>query len=195
MAFPNTWSDERVDLLKTLWTEGLTCSQIAAQLGHVSRNGVIGKIHRLGLEKRGMKVSQAELFKREQKRKARNASRVIRQREQRQRQRFGEDKPMQELPPAPEPFVGSLNIPFNNLRPFSDLEPNECRFIADGGPDYLACGTLTLDGESYCGHCSGIVYLKPVNISAAERERRSRQATRNWKATEVRLTGAGEAFA
>lgn len=44
-----TWSDDRVELLKKLWTEGFSASQIAAEIGNVSRNAVIGKIHRLGL--------------------------------------------------------------------------------------------------------------------------------------------------
>ncbi len=43
------WTDERVDRLKRLWSEGLSASQIAAQLGGVSRNAVIGKVHRLNL--------------------------------------------------------------------------------------------------------------------------------------------------
>ena len=43
------WSDERVEQLKTLWTEGLSASQIARALGGVTRNAVIGKVHRLGL--------------------------------------------------------------------------------------------------------------------------------------------------
>ena len=47
-----SWTDERVETLKTLWTEGLSASQIAKQLGGVSRNAVIGKVHRLGLEGR-----------------------------------------------------------------------------------------------------------------------------------------------
>jgi GcrA cell cycle regulator len=47
------WTDERVELLKKLWTEGLSASQIAAQLGNVSRNAVIGKVHRLKLSSRG----------------------------------------------------------------------------------------------------------------------------------------------
>lgn len=47
------WTDERVDLLKKLWGEGLSASQIAAQLGGVSRNAVIGKVHRLKLSGRG----------------------------------------------------------------------------------------------------------------------------------------------
>ena len=48
-----SWTDERVDLLKQLWSEGLSASQIADRLGGVSRNAVIGKVHRLKLESRG----------------------------------------------------------------------------------------------------------------------------------------------
>lgn len=47
------WTDERVELLRKLWSDGLSASQIAAQLGGVSRNAVIGKVHRLKLSARG----------------------------------------------------------------------------------------------------------------------------------------------
>ena len=43
------WNEERVALLRKLWAEGLSASQIAKQLGGVTRNAVIGKVHRLGL--------------------------------------------------------------------------------------------------------------------------------------------------
>ncbi|MBL8531949.1 MAG: GcrA cell cycle regulator, partial [Hyphomonadaceae bacterium] len=43
------WTEERVALLRKLWAEGLSASQIAKQLGGVTRNAVIGKVHRLGL--------------------------------------------------------------------------------------------------------------------------------------------------
>jgi len=43
------WYEERVTTLKKLWLEGLSASQIAKQLGGVTRNAVIGKVHRLGL--------------------------------------------------------------------------------------------------------------------------------------------------
>jgi GcrA cell cycle regulator len=46
------WTDERVEVLKRLWLEGLSASQIAKQLGGVTRNAVIGKVHRLGLSGR-----------------------------------------------------------------------------------------------------------------------------------------------
>src|SRR3712207_3063070 len=48
-----SWTDERVERLKKLWQEGLSASQIAAELGGVTRNAVIGKVHRLGLSGRG----------------------------------------------------------------------------------------------------------------------------------------------
>ena len=46
------WSDDRVDRLTRLWQDGLSASQIAKQLGGVTRNAVIGKVHRLGLSGR-----------------------------------------------------------------------------------------------------------------------------------------------
>lgn len=53
------WTDERVETLKRLWAEGLSASQIASQLGGVSRNAVIGKVHRLKLSSRGRATSAA----------------------------------------------------------------------------------------------------------------------------------------
>src|SRR5437588_11168970 len=54
-----TWTDERVETLKKLWTEGLSASQIAAELGGITRNAVIGKVHRLGLSGRAKAPSSA----------------------------------------------------------------------------------------------------------------------------------------
>ncbi len=47
-----SWTDERVELLKRMWAEGQSASQIAKELGGVTRNAVIGKVHRLGLSNR-----------------------------------------------------------------------------------------------------------------------------------------------
>jgi GcrA cell cycle regulator len=48
-----SWTDERVEKLKELWGDGMSASQIAKALGGVTRNAVIGKVHRLGLSNRG----------------------------------------------------------------------------------------------------------------------------------------------
>ena len=47
-----SWTEDRVATLSKLWADGLSASQIATQLGGVTRNAVIGKVHRLGLSGR-----------------------------------------------------------------------------------------------------------------------------------------------
>ena len=53
------WSDERVAVLKKMWLEGNSASEIAKELGNITRNAVIGKVHRLGLSNRDTNVSKA----------------------------------------------------------------------------------------------------------------------------------------
>ena len=55
-----SWTEERIERLKSMWTGGSTASQIADELGGVSRNAVIGKAHRLGLESRPSPVKPGE---------------------------------------------------------------------------------------------------------------------------------------
>jgi GcrA cell cycle regulator len=55
-----SWTDERIERLKGLWMQGMTASQIAEELGAVSRNAVIGKAHRLGLQSRPSPVKPNE---------------------------------------------------------------------------------------------------------------------------------------
>ena len=55
-----SWTEERIDTLKKMWDSGLTATQIAEELGGVSRNAVIGKAHRLGLQSRPSPVKPNE---------------------------------------------------------------------------------------------------------------------------------------
>ncbi|MDQ2095675.1 GcrA family cell cycle regulator [Rhodalgimonas zhirmunskyi] len=55
-----SWTDERVELLKKMWGEGQSASQIAKELGGVTRNAVIGKVHRLGLSNRSSGPAKPE---------------------------------------------------------------------------------------------------------------------------------------
>lgn len=54
-----SWTDDRVETLKTMWNEGKSASQIAKELGGVTRNAVIGKVHRLGLSNRASTTAKA----------------------------------------------------------------------------------------------------------------------------------------
>ena len=69
-----SWTDERVELLKKLWADGLSASQIAAELGGITRNAVIGKVHRLGLSGRAKSASSAA----PRPRKPRSATHMLR---------------------------------------------------------------------------------------------------------------------
>src|SRR6056297_239202 len=55
-----SWTEERVEKLKEFWAEGMSASQIAKELGGVTRNAVIGKVHRLGLSNRNAAEPQPE---------------------------------------------------------------------------------------------------------------------------------------
>jgi GcrA cell cycle regulator len=67
-----SWTEERIDRLKTMWEKGMTASQIAEELGGVSRNAVIGKAHRLDLQSRPspVKGGEGETAKSEQRKAA-----------------------------------------------------------------------------------------------------------------------------
>ncbi|MEM6306001.1 MAG: GcrA family cell cycle regulator [Pseudomonadota bacterium] len=55
-----SWTDDRVETLKKMWGEGQSASQIAKELGGVTRNAVIGKVHRLGLSNRATSAGSAK---------------------------------------------------------------------------------------------------------------------------------------
>jgi GcrA cell cycle regulator len=65
-----SWTDERIATLTKMWESGATASQIADELGGVSRNAVIGKAHRLGLKARPSPVKAAEQAKKATKKVA-----------------------------------------------------------------------------------------------------------------------------
>lgn len=172
---PPYWTDERVDELKRHHEAKLSARQISVKMGAPSRSAVLGKLHRLGLSEEGISRPRLTDAQREQSRQRRNASRVVRQRTERQAKGTTmQAAPVKSLPP----FIGSLNLPFAELRPFSEFEANQCRYSAAEipGPDYLVCGNETLPGESWCGHCKDIVFNRGQVISDEDRARRSAHA-------------------
>ena len=72
-----SWTDERVELLKKLWGEGLSASQIAGRIGSVTRNAVIGKVHRLGLSGRATTSRMKTHRPSRQRMAANNAKRAV----------------------------------------------------------------------------------------------------------------------
>lgn len=146
------WTDERVAMLKVLNADGLSGSQIAVEMGGVSRNAVIGKLNRLGLV--GTKP------------KTRARPHVPRRRRQLQPrlQKFydtREGKPLDE--PAPV-YASDLDIPQAQRRTFMQLESHHCRWpVGDpGAPGFFFCGGWALPCMPYCEAHARIAYNKPV---------------------------------
>jgi len=162
------WTDERVELLKKLWTDGLSASQIAAELGGITRNAVIGKVHRLGLSGRAKSPSSAA--PRPRKPRAPGMMRLARP-AMRGNTALA---PMYEEAVEPEPELIENIIPIGQRCTLLELDSEKCHWpIGDPGqPDFFFCGGKTNSGTPYCGYHGRVAYQPP----AARRDRRpSRQ--------------------
>lgn len=151
-----SWTDERVELLRKLWNDGLSASQVAAELGPgITRNAVIGKIHRLGLAERA-KTAPAP------------RPRVAR-------------PPRQAAPPrgnggshgnlalafapqalaAPRPREDDVVIPMSERVTLMELRESMCRWpMGDPTtPEFRFCGGKSpVGGGPYCAHHARIAY-------------------------------------
>jgi GcrA cell cycle regulator len=154
-----TWTDERVELLKKLWADGLSASQIAAELGGITRNAVIGKVHRLGLSGRAKSPSSAA----PRPRKPRSPSHMLRVSRPSMRGNTALAHVYEyEMDPEPEPIENI--IPIGQRRTLLELTEATCRWpIGDpGSPEFFFCGGNTATGLPYCAYHSRVAY-QPVN--------------------------------
>ncbi|MGI9379687.1 MAG: GcrA family cell cycle regulator [Methyloligellaceae bacterium] len=155
------WTDERVELLKKLWSEGLSASQIANRLGGVSRNAVIGKVHRLGLS--GRATTSRIKSVRSRKRAASVGVRSSRLKYASHgnaalKQQFGSSGLEN-----PTPHVSSIEelvIPLNERASIMSLTADMCRWPI-GDPtekDFHFCGRDKVAGIPYCEHHARVAF-------------------------------------
>ncbi len=153
-----SWTDERVELLKKYWGEGLSASQIAGRLGGITRNAVIGKVHRLGLSGRStttrLKSSrprrQVVTTKRVNKAKLPNSGNPI----------------LQALYNDADPYISpaeEIEIPLEERKSLQDLTENSCRWpIGDPQtPEFHFCNGQKVPGLPYCEHHSKRAFHVP----------------------------------
>lgn len=146
------WTDDRVQTLARLWGEGLSASQIAAALGGgVTRNAVIGKVHRLGLSARG-RPGQAST-----PRPAR--PKVV---DAKPEPRPQSTQPEAKLPAAlpGSPVALDIDIPVSERVSILELRDSMCRWPL-GDPtksDFGFCGGKAVMGLPYCSHHCQIAY-------------------------------------
>ena len=161
------WSEERVERLKKLWSEGLSASQIAAQLGGVSRNAVIGKVHRLSLP--GRAKSGGATSARSQKRNtvsapARPATYTPRTVTRTIARPAGATmlKEEVELEAEEEVQVSASNVvvPIFKSVPLIRLTERTCKWPI-GDPlqeDFCFCGNDSPDSSPYCNYHQKLAY-------------------------------------
>lgn len=150
-----SWTDERVELLKKLWTDGLSASQIAAELGGVTRNAVIGKVHRLGLSGRGQPTSSI-------KRQRRTHSSGIR----RVRQMISVGNLALKADAMAEAELQprrNVVVPIPRKLSIFQLTERTCKWpLGDPGhEDFHFCGHDSLENLPYCEYHAGVAYQAP----------------------------------
>ena len=157
------WTDDRVEALKKMWAEGLSASQIAAKLaGGVTRNAVIGKVHRMGLSGR---VTRARVST-PRTRKTREPSHPGRASASGSTPRTSGNnalKPLASVKPEPilEPVpIHIADIPVGERVTILMLSDKTCRWpIGDpGSEEFCFCGKAPKDGAPYCAGHAALAY-------------------------------------
>ncbi len=150
------WTDDRVENLKKLWLEGVSASQIAKQLGGVTRNAVIGKVHRLGLSGRAAPSQPTKPAFR-----APRPARPISAAPSQPKRMMPPTPPVQSAPPpAPLPALveerGSATV--------LTLGAHMCKWpIGDPGTeDFSFCGRRAGDDGPYCVEHAKLAYQPQI---------------------------------
>jgi GcrA cell cycle regulator len=151
-----SWTDERVELLKKLWQDGLSASQIAAELGGVTRNAVIGKVHRLGLSGRGQPTSTI-------KRQRRTHSAAVRRTRTVTVGNLALKQDVDVLPEAEYKPRRNVVVPIPKKLSILQLTEETCKWPV-GDPsreDFHFCGHDSLESRPYCEYHAGVAYQAP----------------------------------
>ena len=155
------WTDERVEELKKLWAEGHSASQIAARMGGVTRNAVIGKVHRLGLSGRAAPAKPKAVATESRATSVSTASVSTASSSPRTPVRGV----LRDLPPVEDIGLGKATV--------SSIGNGQCKWpIGDpASDDFHFCGQSTTGGKPYCAYHTQLAFQP----SQSRRERKTRE--------------------
>lgn len=166
------WTPERVARLKELWSEGQSASQIAGDLGGVSRNAVIGKVHRLGLAGRE-KPSAPRRVAKPTKAAGSPSNPHVHQLQARVNTAFE-----QAVARAAAGCADAVAVGLEGVR-IEELGACSCRWPvfnlpasmspADRGAEQRFCGAPTRPGQSYCAEHRARAWRPYVRVPDHER--------------------------
>lgn len=155
-----SWTEERVELLKKLWTDGLSASQIAGRLGGVTRNAVIGKVHRLGLSGRATTSRIRSVRPRARVVPFPSRSINVQYRSHGNVALKALFLPALNPQQAIEPHIEELDVPLAERVDLLSLKECMCRWPLGDPQDeaFRFCGRKTSEGATYCEHHARIAY-------------------------------------
>lgn len=165
------WTEDRVEVLTKLWAEGLSASQIAKELGGVTRNAVIGKVHRLGLSGRA-KPSRPSVKRTKKPATARTRTPAV--------PRAPKAKPVVAETPPPPPPLEAKPLPNGEYATILTIRDHMCKWpIGDpSSSEFRFCGRKNKAGEPYCeAHCS-VAYQPSRRRGSAPKALPTRSGTR-----------------
>ncbi len=166
-----SWTEDRVSRLTKLWADGLSASQIAADLGGVTRNAVIGKVHRLGLSGRVKSASSAaSRIKRQPRSSGYAPTRAPRATPRTSGANALKIDAVAEVRYRPKP-VEDVVIPISRHLTVMQLTEDTCKW-PNGDPqnsDFSFCGHRSKETTPYCEFHSKLAFQP-----ASERRRRRR---------------------
>jgi len=151
-----SWTDERVATLSKLWADGLSASQIANILGGVTRNAVIGKVHRLGLSGRARATNNSSVKR--TKRVAGTSQSFNQPRRQPSAGNSASSAKVTRLKPVVE--VPDLVAPESKRLSLTDLNDRVCKW-PHGDPatnDFHFCGHKCAEGKPYCEYHAQLAF-------------------------------------
>jgi GcrA cell cycle regulator len=171
-----TWTDDRVEQLKKLWSDGLSASQIAAEIGGVTRNAVIGKVHRLGLSGRGKTKAASSQRPRKVTRSPSAPTPITQQPAPRSTVMLAPvPAPLAIDAPQETALADDVAIPMSERVTIMDLRESMCRWpMGDPTkPEFRFCGARSVSGMPYCNHHARVAYQP---ITDRKRDRRLARA-------------------
>jgi GcrA cell cycle regulator len=171
-----TWTDDRVEQLKKLWSDGLSASQIAAEIGGVTRNAVIGKVHRLGLSGRGKTKAASSQRPRKVTRSPSAPTPITQQPAPRSTVMLAPvPAPLAIDAPQETALADDVAIPMSERVTIMDLRESMCRWpMGDPTkPEFRFCGARSATGLPYCTHHARVAYQP---ITDRKRDRRLARA-------------------
>lgn len=161
------WTDQMVEDLRTMWKQGLTTAEIGKRLG-VSKNSIVGKVHRLGLSGRPSPIKKkgetAAVKPTEDIKPAKVSTPVEEKKQEPKSEAKSVEKP--KMPEKKEPKRECQKSELErNPRALSlmDLDNHSCRWPIGDPKDegFHFCGKKVKIGQTYCEEHSAIAYVKP----------------------------------